>query len=158
MFRKRRARALLWLIRLTIALCVLFHFLSLRMRLPGSKLVEIGQGCVSLLYYYRVPAGYGEFAIRPGIIPFLWPPPIGGAIAPVPILTFTLFILMLVDVNGVIRTTPRGHCKNCGHRIRGLSQPRCPECGRRWGPISKLPAVPIQPARRNVSEDNPSED
>jgi predicted amidophosphoribosyltransferase len=24
---------------------------------------------------------------------------------------------------------PRGHCRRCGYNLKGLTEPRCPECG-----------------------------
>lgn len=32
------------------------------------------------------------------------------------------------------REIPLGHCQKCGYNLTGLSEPRCPECGRPFDP------------------------
>ena len=34
----------------------------------------------------------------------------------------------------VVRRGPTGHCEQCGYDLRGLPEPRCPECGTPFDP------------------------
>ena len=39
----------------------------------------------------------------------------------------------------------RGECLQCGYSLRGLVEPRCPECGRPFVPLAALPSAPVVP-------------
>lgn len=35
-----------------------------------------------------------------------------------------------------VRSIPRGYCAQCGYSLKGLTEPRCPECGTPFNPES----------------------
>lgn len=49
---------------------------------------------------------------------------------------FLTFILWRLD-----RRYTAGYCQKCGYNLRGLPEPRCPECGMEFDP-SALPSTP----------------
>lgn len=56
-------------------------------------------------------------------------------------------LLVLPAIAGVrgplrrLRRRRRGECIHCGYNLTGLTEPRCPECGREFSPAAKPPVL-----------------
>ncbi len=42
------------------------------------------------------------------------------------------FVMLLIGLAFGKKRPPVGHCAQCGYNLRGLTEPRCPECGTRF--------------------------
>lgn len=65
----------------------------------------------------RVTAAHGSSF---GLLVVLYAVPLGASV-----------VLFLVLSRPLFRDDGETHCRGCGHILRGLRQPVCPECGRR---------------------------
>jgi hypothetical protein len=67
---------------------------------------------------------------------------VGGTYADVSVSIWLLWLLIALPTAYLWwrdRRFPSGHCKRCGYSLRGLPEPRCPECGTAFEPAGDLP-------------------
>lgn len=83
-----------------------------------NKMMTIALAAVTLIAWaYAAWRGYRDWAVPPAFLAL-----------PIALTVATCFGWLLVTLSAV-RGDNETRCRRCNHILRGLTQPRCPECG-----------------------------
>ena len=138
MRRRRWRTAVLW-VGWTLCVLIVIAFLAsiywvIRIQLPFKCVITLAYGAFRVYFDASPGSALTHWATSLAFWNQWWISSGLGGGGGIPL--YALFLAVALPTLLVWRFVPkfpRGHCRSCGYNLKGLTEPRCPECGTGFG-------------------------